>query len=230
VVLTTGGRLAEAAREAGVPVIGVPAGMEPRAAALYLMIGTLECAALCGAAPGLHSEIDTSAELLQALIAEWGPEASDASAAKDIASRLQGTVPVVHGADPTTAVARRWRTQLNENAKAAAFWSELPEANHNELCGWERGRRTAPLAAIFLCDPDQHPRIRRRFDLTRGEVERAGAPAIVAHSRGDSRLERVLSLLLLGDLMSVYLAVLEGVDPTPVEPLLRFKTALAGQR
>jgi glucose/mannose-6-phosphate isomerase len=230
VVLTTGGRLAEAARAEGVPVIGVPAGMQPRAAVLYMMVGALECAALCGAAPGLHAEIDTSRALLEELVGEWGPEASDDSQAKAIASTLRGTVPVVHGSDPTTAIARRWHTQMNENAKSAAFWAELPEANHNELCGWERGRKNAPLAAVFLCDADQHPRIQRRIELTRSEVERAGAPTIVIHSRGGTPLERVLSLILLGDLMSVYLAVLEGVDPTPVEPLVRFKAALAHDR
>jgi glucose/mannose-6-phosphate isomerase len=230
VVLTTGGKLAQAARDEDVPVIGVPAGMQPRAAVLYMMVGTLECAALCGAAPALHSEIDASTGLLEQLVAEWGPEAADDSQAKAVAAQLVQTVPVVHGAGPTVALARRWHTQLNENANAAAFWTELPEANHNEVCGWERGRGLAPLAAVFLCDADQHPRIQHRIKLTGDVAEHAGAPSIVVKSRGDSRLERVLSMLLLGDLMSVYLAVLEGVDPTPVEPLVRFKAALAAHQ
>ena len=226
VVLTTGGRLAELARAESVPVIGVPAGMQPRAAAIYMTVGALECAALAGAAPSLRSEIDMAGKLLGQLAAEWGPEASEASLAKNLAYELRGTVPVIHGAGPTVAPARRWRTQLNENAGAAAFWSELPEANHNEVCSWERGRRTAPLAGVFLEDPDQHPRVRRRIELSANEVERAGAPAFRIRARGESRLERVLSLVLLGDLVSVYLAVLEGVDPTPVEPIDRFKAAL----
>jgi len=230
VVLTTGGQLAQAAREEGVPVIGVPAGMEPRAAVLYTTIGALECAALCGAAPGVHAEIDGATGLLERLAEEWGPGAPEDSQAKQVAALLRGCVPVIHGAGPTAALARRWHTQINENAETAAFWAELPEANHNEICGWERGRGLAPLAAVFLCDPDQHPRVQRRIELSAQEAERAGAPAIVLHSRGDSRLERVLSLLLLGDLVSVYLAVLEGVDPSPVEPLARLKAALAGHR
>ena len=226
VALTTGGKLAEMARTEDVPVIGAPAGMQPRAAVLYTTVGALECAALCGAAPGLHSEIDTATALLEELVGEWGPDGAEDSEAKAIARALQGTVPVVHGAGPTTAVARRWRTQINENAKAAAFWSELPEADHNEICAWERGRDTAPLVGVFLVDPDQHPRVHRRIELTAVEVERAGAPVIRVEARGDSRLERVLSLVLLGDFVSVYLAVLEGVDPTPVEPIERFKAAL----
>jgi glucose/mannose-6-phosphate isomerase len=226
VALTTGGKLAEAAREEGVPVIGVPAGMQPRAAVLYMIVGTLECAALCGAAPGLHSEIDTATALLEQLVEEWGPDAPEDSPAKSIAGALQGTLPVVHGSGPTVAPARRWKTQLNENADAAAFWAELPEANHNEICGWQRGRAMAPLSAVFLEDPDQHPHVHRRIELTAAEVERAGATALRVAARGESRLERVLSHVLLGDLVSVYLAVLDGVDPTPVEPLERFKAAL----
>jgi glucose/mannose-6-phosphate isomerase len=227
VALTTGGRLAQAAREESVPVIGVPAGMQPRAAVLYMIVATLECASLCGAAPGLHAEIDTAAALVERLVEEWGPDSPEDSEAKAIARILQGTIPVVHGAGPTSAPARRWKTQVNENAAAAAFWSELPEANHNEVCGWPRGRAVAPLSAVFLEDPDQHPRIHRRIALTAAEVEQAGAPAVRVEARGESRLERVLSLVLLGDLVSVYLAVLDGVDPTPAEPLDRFKAALA---
>jgi glucose/mannose-6-phosphate isomerase len=224
--LTTGGRLAEVAREEGVPVIGVPAGMQPRAAVLYMIVGALECAAVAGAAPAIHSEIDASAALLGDLVAQWGPDAPEDSLAKRLAHELHRTVPVVHGAGPTVAPALRWKTQINENAEAAAFASQLPEADHNEICAWERGRATAPFAAVFLEDPDQHPRVRRRIELTAAEVERAGAPAIRVVARGDSRLERMLSLVLLGDLVSVYLAVLEGVDPLAVEAIDRLKGAV----
>jgi glucose/mannose-6-phosphate isomerase len=225
-VLTTGGALAEAARAESVPVIGVPAGLQPRAAVLYMVVATLECAAVCGAAPALRAEIDTATALIEKLVEEWGPDAPGDSQAKAVARALQGTIPVVHGAGPTVAPARRWKTQLNENAAAAAFWSELPEANHNEICGWERGRAAAPLSAVFLEDADQHPRVHRRIELTAAEVQRAGAPVVRVQARGDSRLERVLSLVLLGDLASVYLAVLDGVDPTPAEQIERFKAAL----
>lgn len=226
VVLTTGGSLAAAARAEGVPVIGVPSGMQPRAAVLYGLVGALECAMICGAAPSLHSDIDTASALLERLVEEWGPDAPDDVLPKQLARDLHGTLPVIHGCGPTVAVARRWHTQLNENAKAPAFWSELPEANHNEICAWERGAKTAPLAAVFLEDPDQHPRIARRIELNCQEVERTGARAIRVKARGESRLERVLSHVLLGDLVSVYLAALEGVDPTPVDAIGRLKAGL----
>ena len=226
VVLTTGGTLADLARDEGVPVIGVPAGMQPRAAVVYMTIGALECAALCGAAPALHAEVDTATALLEQLIEEWGPGAAEDSLAKQVARELDGTIPVVHGAASTVAVGHRWSTQINENAKSAAFWTELPEANHNQICGWERGRAMAPLAGVFLGDPDQHPRVKHRMELMAAEVERTGAPAVQLEARGESRLERVLSLVLLGDMVSVYMAVLAGVDPTPVEAIARFKQQL----
>ena len=226
VALTTGGPLAEAARAEGVPVIGVPGGMAPRSAVLYMIVGALECAAACGAGPEMRSEIENAGALLERLVEAWGPDSEEDSQAKALARSLHGTIPVIHGAAHTNAVARRWATQLNENAKLAAFASELPEADHNQVCGWERGRAMAPLSAVFLEDPDHHPRVRERVDITIDEVERTGATALRVNSRGESRLERILSLVLLGDLTSIYLAVLDGIDPTPTEALDRVKERL----
>jgi len=225
-VLTTGGKLAELAREEGVPVIGVPAGLQPRAAVIYMTIGVIECAALCAAAPALHAEIDTSVQLLERLVEEWGPGAAEDSLAKSVAHQLDGTIPVIHGASATTAPARRWATQLNENAKSPAFWSELPEASHNQIVGWKRAREVGPFSGVFLCDPDQHPRVQRHVDLVKEELDRVGAPSVQLHTEGDSRLERVLSAVLLGDLVSVYMAVLAGVDPTETAALTRLKEQL----
>ena len=129
---------------------------------------------------------------------------------------------MIHGAGPTDAVARRWTTQLNENAKMAAFASELPEADHNQVCGWERGRQRGP--AVAPSSSRTRTTIRACASAWTSpieEMERAGAPAVRVGSRGESRLERVLSLVLLGDLVSVYMAALSGVDPTPTEALDR---------
>ncbi|MFN2617870.1 MAG: bifunctional phosphoglucose/phosphomannose isomerase [Thermoleophilaceae bacterium] len=225
VALTTGGRLAEAARAEDVPVIGVPSGMQPRAAVLYMTLAALECAATCGAAPALHTEIDAAGPQLTELAAEWGPDSPPESEAKRLALSLRGSVPVVYGAGPTTAPARRWKTQLNENAKLPAFFAALPEADHNEICAWERGRALAPLSAVFLDDPDHHPRIRRGVELTAEEAAASGAEVARVAGRGETLVERVLSLVLLGDLVSVYMAVLDGVDPTPVRAIERFKAS-----
>ena len=227
VALTTGGTLAAQARADGVPVIGVPSGLQPRAAVAYMVVGALECAAACAVAPSLRLEIERAGPPLERLTKEWGPEASDDAPAKVLARALAGTIPVIYGAGPTAPVALRWKTQVNENAKSPAFWATLPEANHNEICAWNPGGAER-LAAVLLSDPDLSPRMLRRVSLT-GEVAALGSAARIEFltGHGKTRLERILSLVLLGDLVSLYMAVLAGIDPTPVEPIERFKQALA---
>ena len=215
VALTTGGPLAERAREEGVPVIGVPAGMQPRASVVYMTVGALGCAAACGAAPDLRGEIEGSAPALEALAEDPEPVA--------LAGALLDTLPVIHGAELTAAPARRWKTQLNENAKVAAAASELPEANHNEIEGWTRGLEQAPLSAVFLTAPGLHPRVIRRIELAAELLERLGAPVVTAEARGDTPFAQVLSLVMLGDLVSVELAELVGVDAGPVDAIEAFK-------
>ena len=226
IALTTGGRLADAAREEGVTVVGVPAGFQPRAAVVYMLVGALECAAACGAAPSVRSELEAAAGLLGELAKEWGPDSADDSTAKRLAGHLVDSVPLFYGAGLTSPVARRWKTQANENAKAPSFWAELPELDHNELCGWESAKELAPLHAVFLEDREQHRRVRRRVELTAKIAEPGSTGVARLESRGESRVERLLSLVMLGDLVSIYLAVLLGRDPTPVEAIERFKQDL----
>jgi glucose/mannose-6-phosphate isomerase len=220
-VVTTGGALGEAARAAGVPVMGVPSGFQPRAAVVYMTVAALEAAAACGAAPAIRDQVEGAAGPLGELAAEWGPDAPDDSEAKRLARALGGTVPVVHGAGSTTPAARRWKTQINENASAPAFFSELPEADHNEICGY-----APPLAAVFLDDPALDPRLRRRIELTAELLQPEAATVERTEARGDTPFLRLMSLVLLGDLVSVYLAVLAGRDPTPVPAIDRLKEQL----
>jgi glucose/mannose-6-phosphate isomerase len=227
IVVTTGGRLAAAAREEGVPVIPIPAGFEPRAAVAYLLVSALEVAALCGAAPRLSAEIDVTASHLEALVAQWGPDAGEDAAPKQLARELLGSVAVIAGADLTAPVAYRWKTQVNENAGVPAFAAELPELDHNEIAGWLGAGRYGPFSAVFLDDSDSHPRVRARIELTRRFIDDHAHCSHVIATVGQSPLERVCSLVLFGDLLSCYLAALEGTDPTPAPPLEEFKQLLA---
>ena len=227
VVVTSGGQLARMARKDGVSVIPVAGGLQPRAAVAYMMIAALEVAWLCGAGPRLTTEVDVAAEHLEELVTEWGPEGADGSEAKLLARGLHGAVPVLCGSGLTEAVAYRWKTQINENAKLPAFASELPELDHNEVCGWEGAGAIGRFAAVFLDDPDTHPRVRDRVELTESIIREQGHATFVARSRGQTRVERVMSLVLLGDLVSLYLAILRGVDPTPVEVIENLKSRLA---
>jgi glucose/mannose-6-phosphate isomerase len=226
-VVTTGGRLAEMARADGVPVIPLPGGFQPRAAVAYMIVASLEVAALCGAGPRLTSEIDVAASHIEQLVAEWGPDAPEESLAKEIARGLYGTTPVIVGAGLTTPIAYRWKTQINENAKQPAFFHELPELDHNEIVGWEGARDVGRFSALFLDDSDAHPRVKERMALTEGLIAENAVASFHLETRGQTAIERVVSLVLLGDLVSIYLAALRGVDPGPVKVIDELKAALA---
>jgi len=228
IVVTTGGALAEAARVDGVPVVPMPAALQPRAAVGYMTVAVLEVAALAGVAQRVSTEIDVAAAHLERLAAEWGPGGADDGLARAVARDLHGAVPVVFGAGPTSAVAYRWKTQINENAKVPAMSAELPEADHNEIEGWAGADGLGAFAAVFLDDSDLHPRVRERIAATERVIGRAARSARRVESRGEARVERVLSLVMLGDLVSVYLSVLRGVDPTPVHAIAQLKADLAG--
>ena len=226
-VATTGGALAERARRDGAPVIPLPGGFQPRAAVGYGIVSTLEAAALAGAAPSLRGEVEAAAALAERLAAEWGTDGDEDGEAKALARRLHGTVPVVVGAELTAPVAYRWKCQINENAGLPAFASELPEADHNEVVGWPGADGLGPFSAVFLEDPQARPRLLARSELTAAEAESGATVVERVTARGETRLERLVSLVLLGDLVSLYMAVLAGADPMDITPIDRVKAALA---
>jgi glucose/mannose-6-phosphate isomerase len=220
IVATTGGQLAQAARRDSVPVIGLPAGLQPRAAVGYLFTVAAEVAALTGAAPGIRTEIDSADPHLR--------EASPAlvERAEELAAHLSGSIPVIYGADLTLPVALRWKTQINENAKLPAFTAALPEADHNEILGWDGSDEARAMSAVFLEDRDQHPRVRKRFALTAELIGRSASCIMRLETEGESRTERMLWTVMLGDLLSLRLAAKRGVDPASVELLDRVKDEL----
>jgi glucose/mannose-6-phosphate isomerase len=227
IVVTSGGRLAEAARQDDVPVIPVPGGFQPRAAVGYMTVAALEVAALCGAGPRMASDIDVAAAHVEELCAQWGPDGAADNEAKTLAHALHGSVPVIAGSGLTTPVAYRWKTQINENAKIHAFFGELPEIDHNEIVGWQGARGLGRFSAVFLDDADNHPRISDRIELTSELIAPDAHTVQRVLTRGQGTVERVMSLVLLGDLVSLYLAVLRGVDPTPVRVIDQLKHRLA---
>ncbi len=226
VVVTSGGRLAELARAEGVPVLPVAGGLQPRAAVAYMTVAALEVAALCGSGPRVSTEIDVAADHLEQLAMAWGPDAGEESEAKALARALHGTVPVIAGAGLTSPIAYRWKSQINENAKQPAFASVLPELDHNELVGWSSAASHGRFSAVFLDDCDDTPRVEQRIGLTRELIGGQAAGTHVVPTRGQTTVERAFSLVLLGDLLSVYLAALNGEDPATVEPITRLKERL----
>lgn len=227
VVVTSGGKLGELARADGVPVIPVAGGFQPRAAVAYMTVAALEVAGLCGAGPRMGSEIDVAADHLEHLVDEWSAHGPEDSEAKTLARGLRDSVAVIAGSGITQAVAYRWKAQLNENAKVPAFTHELPELDHNEIVGWQDAPTLGRFAAIFLDDSDTPLRVKQRIELTRELIGDKATGTYVVQSRGHTAVERIFSLVLLGDLVSLYVAVLRGTDPTPVDVIEQLKARLA---
>jgi glucose/mannose-6-phosphate isomerase len=228
VAVTSGGALAARARADGHPVVAVPGGLQPRAALGLLLLPLVRLA--CELGLGLpEPQIGRARALLDGLAGRWGPAvpATD-NPAKRLAAAASG-LPAIYAASPATEpVALRWKTQINENAKRPAVWGALPEIAHNEIVGWEGRGPGAPEVAIVLRDADDGPRAGVRVEAVRALLGDRARPVAEVWSQGADRLERLLSLVLFGDFVSAYLAVLGGVDPTPVAAIDRIKRLLAG--
>jgi glucose/mannose-6-phosphate isomerase len=219
IVASTGGALTEEARRAGVPVVGLPGVLQPRAAVAYMLVVAAEVAALSAVAPKVHTELDAAAAHLERSRDELLDRAAQ------LAEGIGDAIPVIYGAELTAPVARRWKTQVNENAKFPAAFDALPEASHNDIEGWV-GAPQGSLAAVFIRDPDQHPRVGRRFDLMAEAVAPRAAAVLDVEAEGDSPLAKLLWAVMLGDLTSLMVAGRRGVDPTPVAAIEDFKAAL----
>jgi len=210
-----GGRLGAQAEEWDVPFAKVPGGLYPRAALGYLFGAMAGAFAACGLArPGIAADCAR------------GVRSVDRDAAAALGSRLADTVPLVYGAGPLAAVAYRWKTQLNENAKMHAFSHAFPELDHNEIMGWE-GARDGMFSAVLLRDGAEGPDVARLIDVTADLIEKDAAFVEHVRGRGDTAAARAFSVVAYGDWVSYHAALERGVDPSPVGRIGALKQRLA---
>jgi glucose/mannose-6-phosphate isomerase len=219
VCITSGGKLEATAIANGHPVLRMPGGLPPRAALGHSLIALLAAMQAMRIMPDMSESIQETIELLKTLRDRYktdNPESSNA--AKKLASSLCGKVVTIYGSDGIMeAAAYRWRSQIAENAKNLASHHVLPEMNHNELVGWLYPEEVLrKIGVVFLRDKEDHPQIQRRFDLTRDLIAGKSGSLHEIWSEGKSLLARVLSVIYLGDYVSLYLAYLNNTDPTPV--------------
>ena len=229
VAVTTGGLLQSVAERAGAPLISFPGEGQPRASVGYgvvLLAGLLERAGLLDVD---RAEVAAAAASARAMVERCAPEVeTDANPAKRLAWSLVDRFPVVEGGGFLGVVARRWKTQLNENAKSSAAWEELPEATHNAIVGYAQPESLHErMFVVLLESPDEHPRISRRLSLSAELLAEQQIPYEVVAAGGSGRLAQALSTIVLGDFVSAYLGILYGLDPTPVEAITRLKRRLA---
>ena len=227
VAVTTGGELGSVAAALGLPVIEIPAGLQPRSALAYQAgVVTRILAAASNTADSVRGLYST-ADLVDGLLANG--LGTSVELGRSLAKDLQGRIAVVYGGCGVGFVAAsRWKAQISENAKMLAFASEVPELDHNELEGWAGlgalGRQT--LALVALRDPEAHARLDRRIRLTVDVVKDKVLYVGEVIAQGESPLDRFFSLAVVGDVVSITLANLIGVDPAPVALIEGFKERL----
>ncbi|MGQ9585754.1 MAG: bifunctional phosphoglucose/phosphomannose isomerase [Anaerolineae bacterium] len=227
--LTTGGELGSAAEAAGVPCVRIRYRSAPRAALGVSFVSLLRIAHQAGLVPDPERDLDEGVAEMERLRAEIGEEVPEAhNPAKRLAQELYGRPVVVYGAEHLREVARRWKGQVNENAKAWAFYEEIPEMNHNAVMAYEsQPTVNRTFGVIFLTSPENHPRNQIRFRATADLLRRYGVAYHQVEARGKSRLAQMLTALFYGDYLSFYLAMLYGKDPTHIGTIQYIKQVLA---
>jgi len=228
-VIAGGGKLQEIAAEKNYPYIQIPKAEQPRYAVFYNLVGLLTLLE----AAGLINESEISAQLADAAqflgeaVKSWvSTVPTDQNEAKKLALEMAGKSAVVYGGPLMAPVAYKWKISFNENAKNIAWWNELPEFNHNEFIGWSSHPIDKPYAVIDLRSNLEHPRVQKRFEVTERLLSGVRPSPHIVNVQGDSLLEQMVWAVAYGDFVTIYTALLNNVDPAPVDLVEKFKTEL----
>jgi glucose/mannose-6-phosphate isomerase len=228
IAMTTGGELGKLARDNSLPTFTIDYSAPPRASLTYSTIALLGMMQRLDLISDKTSDVAEAADLLNILHGELGLSCPAAdNPAKQLAKRLTGRLTIVYGGGHLAQVARRWKTQLNENAKSWAFFEVLPELNHNAVEGYGLPEELAQHVFVVLLDsPSLHPRYRPRLQVTTQVLNEHGIDHQTIGSRGESPLAQMLTTILFGDYVSYYLAILNQRDPSPVHTISHLKDQL----
>ncbi|APV43590.1 glucose/mannose-6-phosphate isomerase [Dehalogenimonas formicexedens] len=228
-VITTGGKLLDIARDNGVPAFVFKYDAQPRAAIAWGVFPLLNFITRLGLAPDKAAEVAEAALVTEQFARKIEPsKALPVNQAKEMAYNFYGRIPVIYGSDLAAEVAYRWRTQLNENSKHWAFAQALPELNHNAVVGYEfPADLISKMQVVMLRSNHQLDRNIKRYQITGELLARAGARVTFTEGRGIAPIAQMMTLILMGDYTSYYLAMLNQVDPTPVEVISYLKGRLA---
>jgi len=228
-IIAGGGKLEEAAHARNYPFIKLPKAEQPRYAVFYNLVALLtllEAADLVDNTD-ISSQLTRAANFLKTEVQKWLPTVpTDKNPAKKLAMELAGKSPVIYGGPLLAPVAYKWKISFNENAKNIAWWNELPEFNHNEFIGWSSHPVDKPYGIVDLRSNLEHPRVQKRFEVSERLLSgQRPAPHIVA-VQGETLIEQIVWATTYGDFVTIYLALLNNVNPAPVELVEKFKKEL----
>lgn len=226
-VIASGGTLGAMAEDGGIATVTLPTGLQPRMAVIYNLRALLALLENFGIIQGKLEEVEAISQWLGVQSAAWGPTiAAQQNYAKQLAAHAVGKTPVFYGGALTAPIAYKWKISFNENAKNVAFWNEYPECNHNEFLGWTSHPVEKPFAVFDLISSFDHPQILKRFEISDRLLSGLRPKATTIQLVGDTLIAQLLWASILADYVSIYVAVLNGVDPTPVELIEKFKKEL----
>lgn len=226
-IIASGGALLQKATEANIAHVALPSGLQPRMAVIYNLRALTALLENFTIVENKSGEIAFTANWLGRETAAWDPTVpAEQNYAKQLAEQAVGKTAIFYGGALTAPVAYKWKISWNENAKNVAFWNEYPEFNHNEFMGWDSHPIEKPFAVFDLLSDLENPRITRRFALSDQLLSGKRPKATPIQLKGATVLEQLLWGSILADYVSIYVAILNGVDPTPVDLIERFKKEL----
>jgi len=228
-VIAHGGKLAEIARSDEQVFAEIPKCVQPRASVFYMYRALVEILVAHGLVePGEITKLAGLSTKLANAAAAWASDMPESkNQAKQLAKHMVGKTPIFYGGPFTAPAAYKWKIGCNENAKNTAWCNEYPEFNHNEFIGWSSHPVDKPFAVIDLISSFEHERVLERFKLSDKLLSGKRPKAVEVEAVGESVLEQLLYLVLLGDMATTYLGVLNNVDPSPVELVEKFKKELS---
>jgi len=228
-VIASGGKLAEVASQKQIAHVLLPSGIQPRMGVIYNLRALIELLINFGILDqSKMTEIEATHDLLQFECKKWDPNMPTVgNYAKQLAVFAMGKTSVFYGGSVTAPVAYKWKISWNENAKNVSFWNEIPEFNHNEFIGWTSHPIEKPFAVFDLISKFEHPHIRKRFEVSDRLLSGMKPKAKIIEMVGDNVITEMLWGSILADYVSIYLAILNGINPTPVQLIEKLKKELA---
>ncbi len=228
-IIAGGGKLLESAEAKGYACVQLPKTAQPRYAALYNFVALLEILAATGLVKkdDVTDSLTQAADFIEQSLQVWLPTVPTGNnPAKQLAQDLMGQSVVIYSGPKMFPAAYRWKINVNENAKQIAWVNQFPELSHNEFIGWSQQPVQKPYAVIELRSNLEHPRVQKRFTVTQRLLSGLRPAPIVINAEGDTVLEQMLWLMSYSDFTTIYLGLLNGLDPAPVELVEKFKKAL----
>lgn len=228
IVVASGGKLLSEANNLGLPHLTLPPNYQPRMTLGYQLRALVEILQKAKLLDNGVAELEKAADWLQAQMGDWLPAVpAQQNPAKQLAQECMGKSPVIYAGPKLFPAAYKWKISFNENAKNVAWCNAIPEFHHNEFLGWTSHPTEKPYAVIDLVSNLEHPQVQKRFNISERLLSGQRPAAHTVEAKGENLIQQLMWVVAMGDFVSLYLALLNGLNPTPVDLIEKLKGALA---